>query len=139
MTNENRIVYQNTGAKHYKNYTPIYNFGKKVELGKYAEMAREYMQQNAPIAYNEYSTYSEFDNMLAQIDHEAIERLYTAKISLRKQYPAPKTNDFALLSKHSSFIESKAEEIVIKEIIYRMHISDDEVARAQNARHAVRQ
>ena len=137
MTNENRIVYQNTGAKHYRDYTPIYNFGKKVELGKYAEMARKYLQENAPAAYSAYSAYSEFDNMLAQIDQQAADRLHTAKASLRKQYPAPKTNNFALLSRHSSFIESKAEEIVLNEVVQRMHISDEEVMHSMNARHAL--
>ena len=53
------LVFQNIEqAKHYRSFTPIYNFGTNVIIGKYGSMAMEHMKKTAPIAYEAYSAYN---------------------------------------------------------------------------------
>ena len=136
MTNQNEAVYiGDLGAKHYKNYTPLFNFGRNVIIGKYGSLAQDYLRETAPYAYESYSKYDEFKYILAKINDEAGNMMATLRTQLKKEYPTPKTDDFMKLAEHNVWIENMAEEIVLNDIVYQPHISDYEVIKAQKARH----
>lgn len=133
---KNNVVYQKgIGAKHYKDYAPLYNFGRRVIIGRYGSMAMEYMKKTAPLAYKEYCGYSEFKYILAGINDMAAKRMTEVKRELKKKHPSPKTDDFFELAEHNAIIVAMAEEIVINEVVCQPHITDDEVIRAHKAKH----
>lgn len=135
MKNNEAIKLGDLGAKHYVDYTIVYNFGKNVIIGKYGSLAKEYLEQTAPIAYEAYSKYDDFKYILAKVNEDASDMMAIVRAQLKKQYPTPKTNDFIKLAQHNSLIEKMAEEIVLKDVVYQPHITDDETLRAQKARH----
>jgi len=136
-TMKNNAVYQRgIGAKHFKSFTPLFNFGRRVIIGKYGTMAMEYLKETQPKAYEAYSAFSEFKYILAGINDEAAKRLKEIKLDLKRKYPAPETDDFFRLAKHNRWIEGRAEKVVIDEVVNQPYILDDEVLRVDSARHA---
>ena len=132
--NSNLVFRNIEQAKHYRSFTPIYNFGTNVIIGKYGSMAMEHMKKTAPIAYEAYSAYNEFQYILAEINQRAAMRMAEAKAELRKQYPAPKTDDFFTLAEHNAQLEKMAEEIAINEVVLQPHIKDSEIRAARHGR-----
>lgn len=134
--NNNAVYQRGIGAKHYKSFSPLFNLGRRVIIGKYGTMAMEYLKETQPIAYEAYSKFSEFKYILAGINEEAAKRLKEIKIDFKKKHPSPDTDDFFRLAKHNRWIEAKAEKVVIKEVVYRPHITDEEVLRLNSAKHS---
>lgn len=134
--NNNAVYQRGIGAKHYKSFSSLFNFGRRVIIGKYGTMAMEYLKETQPIAYEAYSTFAEFKYILAGINEEAANRLNELKKDLKIKYPSPDTDDFFRLAKHNRWIENKAEKIVIEQIVNQPHIADEEVIKAQSARHS---
>ena len=133
--NKNAVYQKDSGAKHYSNFKPLFNFGKRVIIGRYGTMAMEYLKETAPIAYNEYCQYSEFKYILAEINNNAAERFSVIKKKLKKQYPSPKTDDFFVLAQHNEKITEMADQIVIKEVVCRPHIKDEDIFKIYQAKH----
>ena len=133
--NNNTVYQHGVGARHYKSFSPLFNFGRRVIIGRFGTMAMEYLKETAPIAYRQYSGYSEFKYILAEINERAAKRFEEVKRALKREFPSPKTDDFFKLAEHNQWIVEHAEEIVIKEVVHQPHISDDEVVKAMRARH----
>ncbi len=135
--NKNVVYQKDSGAKHYSDFKPLFNFGKRVIIGRYGTMAMEYLKETAPIAYNEYCQYSEFKYILAEINNKAAERFSEIKKKLKKKYPSPKTDDFYVLAKHNEKITEMAEQIVIREVVYKPHIKDKDIFKIYRAKHSI--
>ncbi len=90
-----------------------------VTLGKYGHLRRQFLQQNAPILYNDLILTERLFPHLQEIDETAHQRLELIQRELLQNDPAPdKATDQMAWVQHMNTIKAQAEEIIFAELIY---------------------
>lgn len=87
-----------------------------MRLNRYGIYAKKYLKEHLPIKYNKLILNGSLMDYLFQIqkylyDYEDIIRLY-----LKYTYPKPKTNEFIVMARYNSMINSIVEEYIMKKI-----------------------
>lgn len=90
-------------------------------LGKYGRMRRRYLKEHRPALYNTLLLNGTLSQHLAEIDeicHECMERLCTAMVAQEGVTEALKASDQLEWVRRMNGIHSRAEEIVMAELVY---------------------
>ncbi|NLW40896.1 MAG: TnpV protein [Tissierellia bacterium] len=88
-------------------------------LGKYGRMAMKYLKENYPMRYKILMIDGELMPLMHKVDKEAKERLEILEKQLLKKNPIKDPEDFYQTYRHRQMIRDMAEEVVLKEIVYK--------------------
>lgn len=91
------------------------------QIGKYGRMRRSYLKEHHPILYNNYLLEGTLFKHLAEIDQDCNERMEIVVSAMAKQEgvtEALKAADQMEWVRRMNSIRSRAEEIILTEIVY---------------------
>lgn len=91
-------------------------------IGRWGRMHRDYLRDNRPIVYNELLLSGRLHTMLADLNEQAQQRLDLIIRQMQEKEgitEALKRQDAMLWVQSMNSIRSRAEEIVLSEIVYR--------------------
>ena len=91
----------------------------KGEVGRYGRMREEYLKKNNRRLYLELHFKMEMKQHLLDIDHQMKEMIEDLTKKLLKVNPGPSKEDILAWTAHQEQIANQAEEIALKEIVYR--------------------
>ena len=105
-------------------YIPDIQLGDVDErpIGRWGRMHRDYLRNDRPIAYNELLLSGRLHTVLADLNEQAQQRLELIIRQMQEQEgitEALKRQDAMLWVRSMNSIRSRAEEIVLSEIVYR--------------------
>lgn len=105
-------------------YIPDIQLGDVDErpIGRWGRMHRDYLRNDRPIAYNELLLSGRLHTVLADLNEQAQQRLELIIRQMQEQEgitEALKRQDAMLWVRSMNSIRSRAEEIVLNEIVYR--------------------
>jgi hypothetical protein len=87
-------------------------------IGKYGRLFGNFLRENHPGRYDSLMLSMTLRDVCAEVDREAMEMMWTLQEQLRAKTPRP-TGDFMASVRYNTMIRDQAEEIVLKEIVYR--------------------
>lgn len=119
------VVRQN-GVDVVKNHIPT------SEIGKYGKMVLKYLEKTQPIAVDYYNKLLQLNPIWKRVNEEAIDMKALLLKRLKEQNPQPETNDIMKLTKYHTRIDSVAEEIVLADIVYQPHVTDEDAMIAED-------
>ena len=91
------------------------------QIGKYGRMRRSYLKEHRPVLYANFLTSGTLHRHLAEIDHTCNERMEIVVSAMAKQEGATealKAADQMEWVRRMNSIRSRAEEIVLTELVY---------------------
>ena len=91
-------------------------------IGRWGRVHRDYLRDNRPIVYNELLLFGRLHTMLADLNEQAQQRLEMIIRQMQEKEgitEALKRQDAMLWVRSMNSIRSRAEEIVLNEIVYR--------------------
>ena len=91
-------------------------------IGRWGRVHRDYLRDNRPIVYNELLLFGRLHTMLADLNEQAQQRLEMIIRQMQEKEgitEALKRQDAMLWVRSMNSIRSRAEEIVLSEIVYR--------------------
>ena len=91
-------------------------------IGRWGRMHRDYLRDNRPIVYNELLLSGRLHTVLADLNEQAQQRLEVIIRQMQEKEgitEALKRQDAMLWVRSMNSIRSRAEEIVLSEIVYR--------------------
>ena len=91
------------------------------QIGKYGRMRRSYLKEHRPILYANYLTSGTLHRHLAEIDEACNERMVIIVSAMAKQEDGTETlkaSDQMEWVRRMNSIRSRAEEIVLAELVY---------------------
>ena len=91
-------------------------------IGRWGRMHRDYLRDHRPIVYNELLLSGRFHTVLADLNEQAQQRLEVIIRQMQEKEgitEALKRQDAMLWVQSMNSIRSRAEEIVLSEIVYR--------------------
>lgn len=91
-------------------------------IGRWGRMHRDYLRDNRPIVYNELLLSGRLHTVLANLNEQAQQRLEVIIRQMQEKEgitEALKQQDAMLWVRSMNSIRSRAEEIVLSEIVYR--------------------
>src|SRR5690625_3312480 len=88
-------------------------------LGKYGSLAKTYLKENHPMRYKILMIDGELMPLMHKVDKEDKERLEILEKQLLKKNPIKDPEDFYQTYRHRQMIRDMAEEVVLKEIVYK--------------------
>ncbi|MDR2903977.1 MAG: TnpV protein [Clostridiales bacterium] len=88
-------------------------------MGKYGSLFWDYLKENHPGRHGFLLAETTLRDICLQVDREAQEMMETVQNQLRAKQPIPK-NDFMATVQYNTMIRDQAEEIVLKEIVYKL-------------------
>ena len=117
---ENGIEYELRGAQYY----PLLAFGKETnyEIGKYGRMHLDYLKQHRQGRYTSLLTQGKLNGYLHGIDEQAHEQIDSHIAQMAKQTGVDeelKASDPLRWVQMMNHIKASAEEIVLREVIFR--------------------
>jgi hypothetical protein len=95
---------------------PVYD---SMEIGKYGQMWKEYMTECYPHRLSQLIVEGKINQMIVSVDKEADKRKETLIQQLLKAQPLPQTEDTMGRAAHMEMIYIIAEEIILKESVYK--------------------
>jgi hypothetical protein len=87
-------------------------------MGKYGSLFREYLKENYPARHAILLLEMQFYDVRREVDSEAREMMETLQNQLRAETPRPR-GEFMAAVQYETAIRDRAEEIVLREIVYR--------------------
>lgn len=93
------------------------------QIGKYGHMRRSYLQENRPVLYSTLLTTGKLFEDLVETDKSCKERMETICTAMAKQEgvtEALETADQMEWARRMNSIHSRAEEIVLQELVYSL-------------------
>jgi hypothetical protein len=91
---------------------------KEVPMGKYGSLFRNYLKEHQPDIYDFHVSEMDVYDVCLEVDREAREMMFTLQEQFRKQSPRPK-DDFRATVRYETAIRDSAEEIVLREVVFK--------------------
>ena len=93
--------------------------GMEKPLGKYGEMAMKYLIEEAPNRYDFLLATGELMKIFHEVDQEAMDKLDLLMEQILKEKPLTDPSNTILSWQEREQAKSIAEEIVLKEVVYK--------------------
>lgn len=101
-------------------YPMIKIFKEKEPIGKYGYMTLKYLREEHPDRFDYLLATGDLMKVIKQVDEEAYERMEVLTTRMLKEKPLTDPTDTILSWQEKEQIRSIAEEMVLKEIVYRI-------------------
>lgn len=88
-------------------------------LGKYGQMALNHLKETYPIRFSKLLTEGELMPMMHKVNEEAYQMLETLSEQRLTKDPVPNPQDTFEGYRHRQMIKDTAEEIVLREIVFK--------------------
>lgn len=92
----------------------------KMPVGKYGKLWKEYMMENYPHRMSELVAQGNINEMILNVDDEAVYRKEQLIQELLKSRPMPNSEDTLERAGHMNSLTLQAEEIVLNELVMKV-------------------
>lgn len=120
INKNNRLVYEL--GEHSMYYPKIDRIELKV--GKYGKLAMDYMRELNQIDYNSLGIRGKLPELFNNIDNQVYEMIDNIMKNKLKEEPIKDEWNVLEIERHKKMLHREAEEIALKEIVYKDHFKD---------------